>query len=100
MGTPAYTGSRGPCGRRPRSVPGVRQGPGVPPAAARPPTLVGRVFRGSTAVRSGRLTRHQLHSSAWGRLFPDVYACASLELTHELLAFAVTRILVPGAVAS
>jgi len=31
----------------------------------RPPRLVGTVFRGSEAVRSGRLTRHQLHSSAW-----------------------------------
>jgi len=66
----------------------------------RPPCLVGTVFRGSEAVRSGRLTRHQLHSSAWRRLFPDVYACSALEVTHELRAEAVTSLLVPGAVAS
>jgi len=66
----------------------------------RPPALVGRVFRGSTAVAAGHLTRHQVHSSAWRRLFPDVYACSTLELTHALLTFAVTRVLLPGAVAS
>ena len=71
----------------------------MPPPPIRPPDLVGRVFRGSTVVRSGRLTRHQLHSSAWRRLFPDVYACASLDVTHELRTFAVTRVLFPGAVA-
>ena len=69
------------------------------PATDQASDLVGRVFRGSTAVRSGRLTRHQLHSSAWRRLFPDVYACASLDVTHELRTFAVTRVLLPGAVA-
>jgi very-short-patch-repair endonuclease len=57
------------------------------------------VFRGSTVVRSGRLTRHQVHSSAWRRLFPDVYACATLPVTHELRTLAVTRVLFPGAVA-
>jgi len=50
-------------------------------------------------VRSGRLTRHQLPSSAWRRLFPDVYACASLAVTHELRTEAVTSTLIPGAVA-
>jgi hypothetical protein len=57
------------------------------------------VFRGSSVVRSGRLTRHQLHSSAWQRLYPDVYACAGLECTHELRTLAVTQVLLPGAVA-
>jgi very-short-patch-repair endonuclease len=41
-----------------------------------------------------------LHSSAWQRLFPDVYACAFLPLTHELRTAAVTRFLLPGAVAT
>jgi very-short-patch-repair endonuclease len=41
-----------------------------------------------------------LHSSAWQRLFPDVYACADLTVTHELRAAAVTRLLLPGAVAT
>jgi hypothetical protein len=72
----------------------------VPPSPARPPALVGRVFRGSTVVASGQLTRHQLQSSAWRRLFPDVYACSTLPITHELRTFAVTHVLLPGAVAS
>jgi very-short-patch-repair endonuclease len=58
------------------------------------------VFRGSAAIRSGSVTAHQLRSSAWQRLYPDVYACASLPVTHELRTHAVTRLLVPGAVAS
>lgn len=61
---------------------------------------MGRVFRGSAAIASGRLTPHQLRSSAWRRLYPDVYACASLPVTHALRTRAVTRLLVPGAVAS
>ena len=58
------------------------------------------MFRGSAAVASGLLTRHQLHSSAWRRVFPDVYVCSSLEVIHELRAQAVTDLLIPGAVAS
>jgi very-short-patch-repair endonuclease len=72
----------------------------MPPRPHRPPELRGRVFRGSAAVRAGLLTRHQLHSSAWQRLFPDVYACADLPVTHELRTAAVTQIVLPGAVAS
>lgn len=49
---------------------------------------------------TGRLTRHQVQSSAWQRLFPDVYACTSLDVTHELRTEAVTRLLIPGAVAT
>ena len=59
------------------------------------------MFRGSTAIAAGRLTAHNLRSSAWQRLYPDVYACASLPVTHELRTHAVTHaLLVPGAVAS
>ena len=82
----------------PRNVP-IRARCPVPPPPTRPTELVGRVFRGSAAVRSGRLTRHQLTSSAWRRLLPDVYACASLPVTHELRTLAVTQVLLPGAVA-
>jgi hypothetical protein len=64
----------------------------------RPPVLRGKVFRGSAAVRSGRLTRAQLRTSAWRRVFPDVYACASLPMTHRIRAAAAARILLPGAV--
>jgi very-short-patch-repair endonuclease len=70
----------------------------VPRPPARPPDLRGTVFRGSLAVGSGRLTRHQIRSSAWRRLFPDVYACSSLEVTHEVRAWAATELLLPGAV--
>lgn len=72
----------------------------MPPTPHRPPSLRGAVFRGSSAVREGLLTRHQLRSSAWQRLFPDVYACAGLTVTHELRTAAVTRYLLPGAIAT
>ena len=58
------------------------------------------MFRGSDVLRSGRLTRGQLRSSAWCRLFPDVYACTSLTVDHRLRARAVVRLLVPEAVLS
>ncbi|RBY87194.1 hypothetical protein DQ244_17905 [Blastococcus sp. TBT05-19] len=70
----------------------------MPRRPHRPPELHASVFRGSLAVRTGQLTRHQLGSSAWCRLFPDVYACASLPLTHELRAEA-AALMIPGAVA-
>lgn len=66
----------------------------------RPPQLSGAVFRGSTVIRDGLLSRHQLQSSAWRRLFPDVYADADLPVTHALRARAALNHLVPGAVAS
>lgn len=58
------------------------------------------MFRGSEQVRAGVLTPAQLRSSAWQRLFPDVYACASLPITHHRRARAVARLLLPGAVLS
>ncbi|WNV74577.1 hypothetical protein [Geodermatophilus sp. DSM 44513] len=72
----------------------------MPVAPHRPPQLRGRLFRGSHAVRDSLLTPAQLRSSAWRRVYPDVYACASVRLTHPLRALAVTRLLVAGAVAS
>jgi len=82
------------------SLAGIEQGAPVPPSPHRPPELRRRVFRGSAVIRSGLLTRHQLRSSAWQRLFPDLYACAELTITHDVRAAAVTRLLLPGAVAS
>ena len=67
---------------------------------ARPEALRGKVFRGSEQVAAGRVTRAQLRSSAWYRLFPDVYACASLPLDHPRRARAVARLLIPGSVLS
>jgi hypothetical protein len=78
----------------------VRQGPPVARPPSSPLPLRGRVFCGSSVVREGLLTRAQLRSSAWRRLYPDVYACAGLEVTHAVRALAVTRLLLPGAVAS
>lgn len=61
----------------------------MPPSAARPLELRGRVFRGSAVVSEGLLTEKQLRSSAWVRLRHDVYADASLPRTHRLLISAV-----------
>jgi very-short-patch-repair endonuclease len=66
----------------------------------RPPALHGKLFRGSQQVRLGRLTRAQLRSGAWRRLFPDVYACASLPIDHARRARAAAHLAVPGAVIS
>lgn len=74
--------------------------PRVPVSPYRPDNLRGVVFRGSTVVASGRLTRAQLRSSAWQRLFRDVYACSSVRVTHELRAVAAARLLIPRAVVS
>lgn len=72
----------------------------MPYAPARPAGLRGRIFRGSAQVRAGRLTKAQLRSSAWRRLFPDVYACASLSVTHARRARAAAALAVPGACVS
>ncbi|MBB3678517.1 hypothetical protein FHX36_004306 [Modestobacter versicolor] len=72
----------------------------MPPQPTRPAALHGRLFRGSAAVRDGHLTQAQLRTRAWVRLFPDVYACASLPVTHALRATAAARLLLPGSVVS
>ena len=72
----------------------------MPRQPTRPPALRGRLFRGSAAVRDGHLTQAQLRSHAWVRLYPDVYACASLPVTHDLRAKAAARLLLPGSVVS
>ena len=58
------------------------------------------MFRGSHQLSSGRLTRGQLRSSAWRRLFPDVYACSSLPVDHARRARALARLAIPDAVLS
>lgn len=72
----------------------------MPRRPARPDALRGKIFRGSAVLQAGGLTRGQLRSSAWRRLFPDVYACASLPVDHRLRAQAAARLLLPGAVLS
>jgi hypothetical protein len=71
----------------------------VGPAPHRPEQLRGRVFRGSFAVETGRLTRNQLRSTAWRRLYRDVYACATVEVTHRVRATAAS-LAVRGSVVS
>ena len=70
----------------------------MPPQPTRPDALRGALFRGSAAVRDGHLTPAQLRSRAWVRLFPDVYACASLPVTHQLRTRAANRLLLPRSV--
>jgi hypothetical protein len=51
------------------------------------------VFRGSTVVDRGLLTRKQLRSTAWRRLRQDVYVDADLPITHRVLTSAVGLVL-------
>lgn len=71
----------------------------MPSAPTCPAPLRGKMFRGSEQVRLGVLTKNRLRSSAWQRLFPDVYACASLPVDHARRARA-AAFAVPGAVVS
>jgi very-short-patch-repair endonuclease len=52
------------------------------------------VFRGRDVIAAGLLTRKQLTSPAWRRLFRDVYADADLPETHES-AIAGAALIVP-----
>ncbi|WP_089402428.1 endonuclease domain-containing protein [Geodermatophilus saharensis] len=70
----------------------------MPTRPVAPAALRGRVFRGSAQVAAGHLTKGQLRSAAWQRLFRDVYACSSVALTHEVRAGAAALLLLPGAV--
>ncbi len=58
-------------------------------------------FRGSEAVASGLLTRAQLRSGAWRRLFRDIYVDARSDVTDRTRCEAVSRWLLPdgGAIA-
>jgi very-short-patch-repair endonuclease len=85
--------------RRPATAP-ARHSARMSRIPARPPALRGKIFRGSDQVRAGRLTKAQLRSSAWHRLFPDVYACASLPIDHARRARAAAGLAGPGAVVS
>jgi very-short-patch-repair endonuclease len=67
----------------------------VPKSPHQPPALRGKIFRGSAVCRSGLLTAAQLRSTAWRRLFRDVYADAHLPVTHQLRAWAVARHILP-----
>ena len=65
----------------------------------RPPQLSGQIFRGSEVVAEGVLTRGDLRSSGWRRLFRDVYADANLVVSHHARCAAAMRWLVPAGAA-
>jgi hypothetical protein len=65
-----------------------------------PDGLRSRPFRGSDAVRSNLLTRRQLQSGAWRRLFDDVYVHQSVPLTHPVRGQAIALLLPPGTAVS
>ena len=72
----------------------------MPRSPRRPPELHNRAFRGSAAVATARLTRNELRSSAWRRLFQDVYVCSCVPVTHAVRAVAAAGTLLPGSVVS
>lgn len=88
----------GACGRRQRDTRPIRHRAAVPTSASMPRELRRRLFPGTAAVRLGLLTKNQLRSAVWQRVFPDVYADRDVELTHALRARAAARWVVPGAV--
>jgi very-short-patch-repair endonuclease len=56
----------------------------MPSEPARPSRLLGSPFRGSAAIAEGLLSRRQLQSSAWRRIFRDVYVSAGAPDDHIL----------------
>ena len=65
---------------------------------ARPPALCGRVFRARDALAAGLLTRNQLESRAWRRLFRGIYADATLPDTHGTAVAGAALVVPDGAV--
>ncbi|MGH3910159.1 MAG: endonuclease domain-containing protein [Pseudonocardiaceae bacterium] len=59
---------------------------------------LGRVFRGSDAVRAGALSRAQLRGPGVRRLFQGVYASIDVAVTHELYCAGAGLALPPTAV--
>src|SRR3954469_2751511 len=86
------------CGRRRLRPRRTGQAAAVPRAPRRPADLHRRAFRGSSVVATGRLTRNELRSTAWRRLFRDVYVCSCVSPTHATRAIAAAGTLLPGSV--
>src|SRR3954453_23754246 len=76
----------------------LRHRAGVPQAARVPSELRRTVFRGSSAVSRGLLTRDQLYGPVWRRLFPDVYVHRDAPDDHLFRARAAAGVFLPGAV--
>ncbi|SEL77355.1 Protein of unknown function [Blastococcus sp. DSM 46786] len=49
-------------------------------------------------VAAGQLTKNELRSRAWQRLFRDVYVCACVRVTHRVRASAASWKVLPGSV--
>jgi very-short-patch-repair endonuclease len=72
----------------------------VPRPPRHPVDLHSTAFRGSAVLASRRLTTNELRSSAWHRLFHDVYVCACVRPSHATRAVAAASTLLPGSVVS
>lgn len=72
----------------------------MPLPATVPMALTSEPFRGSDSVRAGLLTRRQLDSSVWLRLFRDVYIHRDVELTHLMRCRAIAHLMPAGAAVS
>lgn len=73
---------------------------GMYPSAYRRRDLLSGPFVGSEAVSCGLLSREQLRSGAYRRLYRDVYVCAEIPDSQELRVKAACLIVPPGAVLS
>jgi hypothetical protein len=76
---------------------GFRHAPPVPTAPEVPVELRDDVFRGSSAVASGLISRRRLSGRTWRRLFHDVYVHRDVPVTHELITRGAV-VLLPAAV--
>ena len=67
----------------------------MPKPPQRPEALRGKYFLARQVVDSGLLTRKQLRSRAWRRLFQGVYVDATVKVTHGLRCAAAAAHLLP-----
>jgi very-short-patch-repair endonuclease len=70
----------------------------VPQSPAKPRRLRNGPFLASTAIGQELITRQQLRSSAWRRLFRDVYVSSAIPATYRLRILGAALILPPDAV--
>jgi very-short-patch-repair endonuclease len=68
---------------------------GVAATSYRPVELRGQFFHGRQAIEAGLLTRGQLQSSAWRRLFHGIYVDSSVDLSHEMRCLVACALILP-----
>ena len=66
------------------------------PAPYRPSALRYQVFLGRTAIDEGMLSKRQLRSGAWRRLFRGIYADSRIEITHSVRCSVAAGYLLPS----